>query len=91
MTRRKQISRRRKIGEILSSVNEGLTAQELADKLQERSPRVNTSTQRSISNLMRGSKGIRSAFIRKTGMKIALRTYEMIDYEAYMNWVERGE
>ena len=90
MAQRKQISRRRKIGEILLSVNEGLTAQELADKLQERSPRQNTSTQRSISNLMRGSKGIRSQFIRKTGMKVALRSYQMIDYEAYMDWVERG-
>jgi len=90
MGQRKQISRRRKIGEILLSVNEGMTAQELADKLQERSPRQNTSTQRSISNLMRGSKGIRSKFIRKTGMKVALRSYQMIDYEAYMDWVERG-
>jgi|TARA_S200002703_G_scaffold158861_1_gene170417 hypothetical protein len=91
MAKRKQIARRRKIGMILSSVEDSLTAQELADKLQERSPRLDTSSQRSISNLMRGSKGIRSDFIRKTGMKVALRTYEMIDYEAYMNWVERGE
>lgn len=90
MGKRKQINRRKKIGTILLSVDEALTSQQIVDKLQERSPRLNTSNQRSVSNLMRGCKGIRSEFIRNTGMKVALKTYRMVDYEVYMEWVERG-